>query len=94
METKDFEFLDKFAEKLSEALVGQCTADGMLDGKMLTVDELNEKWRASAPEYMAAAVPQIARRRPLRGPAMSAWEPPRCGTSRGASIRIPTIGIL
>ncbi len=49
METKDFEFLDKFAEKLSEALVGQCTADGMLDGKMLTVDELNEKWRASAP---------------------------------------------
>ena len=60
METKDFEFLDKFAEKLSEALVGQCTADGMLDVKMLTVDELNEKWRASAPEYMAAAVPQIA----------------------------------
>lgn len=60
METKDLEFLNGFAEKLSEALVGQCTSDGMLDGKMLMVDELNEKWRSSAPEYMAAAVPQIA----------------------------------
>jgi len=60
METKDFEFLNGFAEKLSETLVGQCTSCGMLDGKMLTVDELGEKWRTSAPGYMAAAVPQIA----------------------------------
>ena len=60
METKDFEFLDGFAGKLSEALVQQCTAAGMLDGKMLLVEELDEKWRSSAPEYMAAAVPQIA----------------------------------
>ena len=32
----------------------------MLDGKMLLVEELNEKWRTSAPEYMVDAVPQIA----------------------------------
>lgn len=60
METKDFEFLNGFAAKLSDALVAQCTAEGMLDGKMLLVGELDDKWHSSAPEYMAAAVPQIA----------------------------------
>ena len=60
MEDKDREFLNSFAEKLSDTLVKQCTADAMLDGKMLLVEELNEKWRTSAPEYMVDAVPQIA----------------------------------
>ena len=60
MEEKDLEFLNSFTEKLSDTLVKQCTADKMLDGKMLLVEELNEKWRTSAPEYMVAAVPQIA----------------------------------
>ncbi|MBR4995827.1 MAG: hypothetical protein IKY82_07175 [Alistipes sp.] len=60
MEQKELEFLNSFAEKLSDTLVKQCTADGMLDGKMLLVEELNDKWRTSAPEYMVAAVPQIA----------------------------------
>ena len=60
MEQKELEFLNSFAEKLSDTLVKQCTADKMLDGKMLLVEELNEKWRTSAPEYMVDAVPQIA----------------------------------
>lgn len=60
MEEKDLAFLNSFTEKLSDTLVKQCTADGMLDGKMLMVEELNEKWRTSAPEYMVDAVPQIA----------------------------------
>ena len=60
MEEKDLAFLNSFTEKLSDTLVKQCTADGMLDGKMLIVEELNEKWRTSAPEYMVDAVPQIA----------------------------------
>ena len=60
MEDKDLQFLNSFTEKLSDTLVKQCTADGMLDGKMLMVEELNDKWRTSAPEYMVDAVPQIA----------------------------------
>ena len=60
MEEKDLAFLNSFTEKLSDTLVKQCTADGMLDGKMLMVEELNEKGRTSAPEYMVDAVPQIA----------------------------------
>ena len=60
MEQKELEFLNSFTEKLADTLVKQCTADKMLDGKMLLVEELNEKWRTSAPEYMVDAVPQIA----------------------------------
>ena len=60
MEDKDREFLASFAEKLEKTLVDQCTADELLDGKLLEVEELDEKWRTSAPEYMVAAVPQIA----------------------------------
>ena len=60
MEDKDREFLASFAEKLEKTLVDQCTADQLLDGKILEVEELDEKWHTSAPEYMVAAVPQIA----------------------------------
>ena len=60
MEDKDREFLASFAEKLEKTLVDQCTADQLLDGKILEVEELDEKWNGLAPEYMAAAVPQIA----------------------------------
>ncbi|MBR5801861.1 MAG: hypothetical protein IKY25_03840, partial [Alistipes sp.] len=60
METKDLEFLDSFSRKLAKTLIEQCTADQMLDGELYTVEELDEKWNGLAPEYMAAAVPQIA----------------------------------
>ena len=56
METKDREYLDAFEQRVSQALVESCTADG----QMIDVEELDGKWRTSAPEYMAAAVPQIA----------------------------------
>ena len=40
MEDKDREFLASFAEKLEKTLVDQCTADQLLDGKILEVEEL------------------------------------------------------
>lgn len=79
MEDKDREFLDTFAENLSKAVVKQCTDDKLLDGQMLTVEELNDKWRSSAAEYMAAAVPQIAEY-PL---AAIAWA---CYMGMGAAV--------
>ena len=60
MEQKELEFLNSFTEKVEKTVVDLCTADAMLDGKMLEVEELDEKWRTSAPEYMVDAVPQIA----------------------------------
>lgn len=79
MEEKDFELLNTFAENLSKAVVKQCSDDKLLDGQMLTVEELNEKWHSSAAEYMAAAVPQIAEY-PL---AAIAWA---CYMGMGAAV--------
>ncbi len=79
MEEKDLELLNTFAENLSKAVVKQCTDDKLLDGQMLTVEELNEKWRSSAAEYMAVAVPQIAEY-PL---AAIAWA---CYMGMGAAV--------
>ena len=60
MDTKDHEYLDAFEKRMTQALIESCSADGLLDGQMLEVEELAGKWRTSAPEYMAAAVPQNA----------------------------------
>ena len=61
MEEKELEFLNSFTEKLEKTVVDLCSTDELLDGKMLEVEELNEKWRSSAPSYMADAVPEIAK---------------------------------
>ena len=42
-------------------LVERLTKDGWLEGQMLTVEELNDKWHAAAPSYMADAVPEVAK---------------------------------
>ncbi len=60
MDAKDHEYLDAFEKRMTQALVESCSADGLLEGQMLEVEDLDGKWRTSAPEYMAAAVPQIA----------------------------------
>ena len=79
MKEKDLEFLNSFTEKLEKTVVDLCSADELLDGKMLEVEELDEKWRTSAPEYMAEAVPQIAEY-PL---AAIAWA---CYVGMGAAV--------
>ncbi len=61
MEDTQKEFLADYERRLREMLVGNLSSAGKLDGQLLTVEELNEKWHAAAPSYMADAVPQIAR---------------------------------
>ncbi len=61
MEDTQKEFLADYERRLREMLVGNLSSTGKLDGQLLTVEELNEKWHAAAPSYMADAVPQIAR---------------------------------
>lgn len=53
------EYLLGYEEKLTEILVERCTAKGFLDGRLLEVEELDEKWKLMAPEYMVDAVPQF-----------------------------------
>ncbi len=54
------QYLAQYEDRLMETLLRQATDKGFLEGQLLEVAELEEKWHTSAPEYMAAAVPQIA----------------------------------
>lgn len=53
------EYLNRFEEKLTELVLQICTAKKALDGQLLQVEELEEKWNAVASEYMADAVPEF-----------------------------------
>ena len=55
------ELLARYEEQLRTMLVERLTKDGWLEGQMLTVEELNDKWHAAAPSYMADAVPEVAK---------------------------------
>ncbi|MFI3327962.1 MAG: hypothetical protein SNH79_05295 [Rikenellaceae bacterium] len=60
MEQEQLEYLESYEESLMQVLLRQMTDAGVLEGELLAAEELDEKWQTSAPEYMAAAVPQIA----------------------------------
>ena len=44
MEDTQKEFLADYERRLREMLVGNLSSTGKLDGQLLTVEELNEKW--------------------------------------------------
>lgn len=55
----DIEYLNRFENKLQEALLRLCTSYHMLDGTLLASDDIDLHWKKLAPEYMADAVPQV-----------------------------------
>lgn len=59
MEEKDREYCDKFEANLIDSLLKLCTSFGKLDGILLSSEDIDQKWKEIAPEYMADAVPQI-----------------------------------
>lgn len=59
MEKDKIEYYNMFEQKLEENLVRMCSGLGMLDGKILTTEDLDMKWKEIAPEYMADAVKEI-----------------------------------
>lgn len=56
---KDNQYLMKYEEQLSEVLVDRCTSLGFMDGQMIQVEELDEKWSEIAPDYMIDAVSEV-----------------------------------
>lgn len=61
MENTQKEYLADYETRLRDMLVKNLSSASRLDGQLLSVEELNEKWHAAAPSYMADAVPQIAK---------------------------------
>ena len=52
--------LERFENKLQGELIKLCTSYGMLEGTLLSTDDINELWHSNlAPEYVADAVTQI-----------------------------------
>ena len=61
MTEQQHELLNKYEEGLRDALTKHLTEKKALEGRLLEVEELNDKWRTSAPSYMADAVPEIGK---------------------------------
>ncbi len=61
MELEQGQYLTEFEDRLLKQLLRQMTDAGVLNGQLLEVEELTDRWKTSAPEYMAAAVPEIAK---------------------------------
>ena len=61
MTEQQHDILNRYEESLRTTLVKRLTDAKWLAGQLLEVEELNEKWRTSAPSYMADAVPEIAK---------------------------------
>lgn len=61
MTEQQHDLLNKYEESLRKTLTDRLTEGKWLEGRLLEVEELNEKWKCSAPSYMADAVPEIAK---------------------------------
>lgn len=61
MTEQQHDLLNKYEEQLRQTLVERLSERKLLEGRLLEVEELNEKWHAAAPSYMADAVPEIAK---------------------------------
>ena len=61
MTEQQHDLLNRYEESLRKTLTERLTNGKWLEGRFLEVEELNEKWKAAAPSYMADAVPEIAK---------------------------------
>ena len=61
MNEQQHELLNKYEEGLRKMVTEFLSEQKELDGQLLEVDELKDKWKSSAPSYMADAVPEIAK---------------------------------
>ncbi|MBQ8205411.1 MAG: hypothetical protein IJZ78_06305 [Alistipes sp.] len=61
MTEQEHDLLNRYEESLRKTLTEHLTSQHILEGRLLEVEELSEKWRTSAPSYMVDAVPEIAK---------------------------------
>lgn len=53
-------YLENFESRITEELLRLCKQYEVLDGTLLATEDINARWQAFAPEYMADAVPNVA----------------------------------
>ena len=52
-------YYDTYEDNLMQELLRVCTSLGMLDGELLNSEDIDQKWKEWAPEYIAEALPEV-----------------------------------
>ncbi len=56
---EDVKYYDEFEARLMEELLKLCTSHKMLDGTLLSSEDIDLRWKEYAPHYMADSVSQV-----------------------------------
>jgi len=56
---EDIKYYDAYEENLQREILKMCTNLGMLDGELLSSEDIDQKWKEWAPEYIADALPEV-----------------------------------
>ena len=56
---ENLEYFDTFENNLLQEILKLCTSHKMLEGTLLASEDIDERWKEYAPEYMGDAVPQV-----------------------------------
>ena len=52
-------YYEVYEENLQREILKMCTSLGMLDGELLASEDIDQKWKEWAPEYIAEALPEV-----------------------------------
>lgn len=53
------QYYDSYEANLQNEIIRMCTSLGMLDGELLSSEDIDHKWKEWAPEYIAEALPEV-----------------------------------
>ena len=53
------QYFDAYEENLLKELIRTCSSLGMLDRELLNSEDIDQKWKEWAPEYIAEALPEV-----------------------------------
>ena len=56
---KDIQYYEAYEEKLQQEILKMCKSLGMLDNELLSSEDIDQKWKEWAPEYIAEALPEV-----------------------------------
>ena len=56
---EDTRYFDTYESNLQQEMLRVCTSLGMLDGELLNSEDIDQKWKEWAPEYIAEALPEV-----------------------------------
>ena len=56
---ENIQYYETYEQNLQREILRMCTSLGMLDGELLSSEDIDQKWKEWAPEYIAEARPEV-----------------------------------